>query len=152
MSNTTVGVFASAFDDVGRILCVRQRYASERWTTPGGRLEDGEDPRFGVLRELHEETGYRGTVVGFSGTYIALFKSPMDVVLCFRVALEQRDAWQPNGEISECMFFSRSDLPNHMSYNTRVRILDAFEKKDGVLRLFPTSETLADETLSYLGT
>lgn len=44
MAQPTIGVFAAAFDDQGRILCVLQAYGQMRSTNPGGRLDDGEDP------------------------------------------------------------------------------------------------------------
>ncbi|MEO3784998.1 NUDIX hydrolase [Actinocorallia sp. B10E7] len=40
-----------------------------RWTLPGGGLEHGEDPVDGALRELTEETGYTGRVVGLLGVH-----------------------------------------------------------------------------------
>ena len=145
MVRPTIGVFAAAFDEQDRILCVRQAYGQERWTNPGGRLEDDEDPRAGVLRELHEETGYRGTVVGFLGTYVALYKTPMDIVLFFRVQLHDRDPWVPNSEISVCDFFSEAELPIPMAFNTRIRTQDAFRNHESMFRIFLTAETLAPE-------
>jgi 8-oxo-dGTP diphosphatase len=139
----TIGVFAAAFDEQDRILCVRQAYGQKRWTNPGGRLEDGEDPQAGVLRELHEETGYHGTVVGHLGTYVALYKTPIDIVLFFLVQLHGRDHWTPDSEIAACNFFSEVELPEPMAFNTRVRTQDAFRKQAGTIRLFPTAETLA---------
>jgi ADP-ribose pyrophosphatase YjhB (NUDIX family) len=38
-----------------------------RWTLPGGGLDFGEDPRAGTLRELYEETGYRGRLDALLG-------------------------------------------------------------------------------------
>lgn len=136
----TVGVFAAAFDDQRRILCVRQAYGALQWTNPGGRLENGEDPREGVLRELHEETGYRGTITGFLGTYVALYKKPTDIVLFFRVMLTGRDQWLPNDEISRCEFFAEGELPQPMAYNSRVRMIDAFGASESTLRVFSSPD------------
>ncbi len=50
----------------GRILFVHHAppHAEPHWETPGGGLAEGEDPREGVLRELEEETGVGGRIVG----------------------------------------------------------------------------------------
>ena len=48
----TLGVFAAIFDDIGRILCVRMNYAMQAWTTPGGRVEQGESPLAALKREV----------------------------------------------------------------------------------------------------
>lgn len=48
-------------ESTGRVLlCLRR--ADGTWATPGGHLEPGERPLQGALRELGEETGYRGPV------------------------------------------------------------------------------------------
>jgi 8-oxo-dGTP diphosphatase len=47
--------------DAGRVLLVHHR-ATGHWTLPGGGVEHGEDPIKTPVRELHEETGYRGAV------------------------------------------------------------------------------------------
>ncbi|MFI6943704.1 NUDIX hydrolase [Streptomyces sp. NPDC050418] len=44
------------------------RYDNEEvgrhWAMPGGGLDEGEKPRDGALRELHEETGWRDLALG----------------------------------------------------------------------------------------
>lgn len=51
----------------GRVLLVRrsetERFLPRVWGVPCGKLEPGESPRDGVLRELKEETGLLGHVV-----------------------------------------------------------------------------------------
>jgi ADP-ribose pyrophosphatase len=52
--------------DDGRVLLVRQyRYAVDErvWELPAGRLDPGETPETGVLRELEEEVGLRAATL-----------------------------------------------------------------------------------------
>lgn len=66
---TRVAAYAVVQDDEGRVLLVRitAGYPSGgRWTLPGGGLNFGEDPAHAVLRELTEETGLTGEVVGLA--------------------------------------------------------------------------------------
>lgn len=54
-------------DDKGRVLLVRrsgtEKFLPRVWGVPCGKLEPGEDPRDGALRELKEETGLLGEIV-----------------------------------------------------------------------------------------
>jgi 8-oxo-dGTP diphosphatase len=53
-------VAGALFDALGRVL-IAQRPAGKalagRWEFPGGKLDDGEDPYSGLVRELREELG-----------------------------------------------------------------------------------------------
>ncbi|MEM8713956.1 MAG: NUDIX hydrolase, partial [Planctomycetota bacterium] len=57
----------------GRVVLIGQyRYphGKTHWECPAGRLEPGEDPSAGALRELREETGYRaGSLRALPGFY-----------------------------------------------------------------------------------
>ena len=60
-----VAAYALCRDDDGRILLCHiapSVGAGDLWTLPGGGLEFGEPPAEAVLRELAEETGYRGEI------------------------------------------------------------------------------------------
>ena len=52
-------VGALVHDDLGRLLVVRRGRPPGQglWSVPGGRVEDGEDDRAAVVREVLEETG-----------------------------------------------------------------------------------------------
>ncbi|MFF4543875.1 NUDIX hydrolase [Streptomyces sp. NPDC001435] len=58
---------AVVMDERGRVLLVRrserERFLPCVWGVPCGKLEQGESPRDGALRELKEETGLLGEVV-----------------------------------------------------------------------------------------
>jgi len=50
-----ISLKASIKDDTGRILLLREKDGS--WELPGGGLEQGEDPKTALSREINEETG-----------------------------------------------------------------------------------------------
>ena len=54
-------------DDEGRILLARRAREPDasKWDLPGGFLEEGEDPRAALRRELNEETGLEVEPVAF---------------------------------------------------------------------------------------
>ncbi|WP_313896047.1 NUDIX hydrolase [Streptomyces sp. YIM 98790] len=55
----------------GRVLLVRRSYRERFlpgvWGVPSGKLEPGERPEDAVLRELKEETGLSGEIIGTGG-------------------------------------------------------------------------------------
>jgi ADP-ribose pyrophosphatase YjhB (NUDIX family) len=62
---TRVGAYAICLDETDRILLCRLEPSvapGETWTLPGGGIEFGEAPAAAVIRELAEESGYRGVV------------------------------------------------------------------------------------------
>ena len=66
---TRVAAYALSTDKAGRILLCRIAPSvapGKIWTLPGGGLEFGEPPEQAVLRELAEESGYQGEIVGLA--------------------------------------------------------------------------------------
>ncbi len=62
-----VAAYNVCVDDESRLLLCRLSNITERpgaWTLPGGGIDFGEHPEAGALRELHEEAGLVGRIVG----------------------------------------------------------------------------------------
>lgn len=137
-----IGVFASLFDDEGRIVLVRQNYRGQCWAQPGGRLEAGEAPLDGVLREILEETGYRAEIIGFIGASASPWRD--DLVLHFRARIISREPWSPDSEITDCALFAPDALPEPMRTTSRARIADAVSGRSNVFRTHVSVDSYSD--------
>ena len=76
----SVGAFAAAFDDEGRVLCVRHQRREQLWGMPGGKIDPGEDPLATVKREVMEEAACGIEVETFVGVYSAVYKDELVLV------------------------------------------------------------------------
>jgi len=116
------------------MLLVRMAYGNRSWTTPGGALEPGETIEDGLKREVLEETAYHIQPSHVIGVYSK--PSENEVVIFAEATIIDREAWQPNKEISEVGFFTERNLPSPMNPRPRIRIADAFQGEHGILRSF----------------
>jgi 8-oxo-dGTP diphosphatase len=109
---------AVVMDERGRVLLVRrserERFLPRVWGVPCGKLEQGESPRDGALRELKEETGLLGEIVrrvgqssfvsDYQGHEVKNWQDNFLVrPLSRQVVLPERDqeyAWLTQGELS----------------------------------------------------
>jgi len=98
-------VYVIAFDREGRFLMVR--HARRAWEMPGGKLEPGEDPEAGAVREFREETGY-------DVHSLAIIKREVEGFV-YAGQVGEKLAIQPNlDEIAGVHFFY--DLPSELSF------------------------------------
>jgi 8-oxo-dGTP diphosphatase len=137
---SSIGVFASLFDTSGRILLVRQAYAAHRWTTPGGRVEDGESPLMALEREVLEEIGCEVQVAHLIGVYAKPYRD--DLVLSFAATLVGGTPRACSPEIADIGFFQGGDIPADIAFNSMVRVRDALDGCRGVVRVFDSATSL----------
>jgi len=130
-----MGAFITILNRRNEVLCVQQAYANRNWTTPGGQIQDGEDPFEAVLRETREEVGIDITNLIFSGLYWKSYAR--DLVFSF-VASSDPDQFhfKSNSEISQAAYFDINALPSPMAMNTQVRIRDAALRTTPQLTIF----------------
>jgi mutator protein MutT len=55
-------------DEALEIMLVRAKKTPEHWIFPKGHIEDGETAELAAVRELEEEAGIRGELVGLIGS------------------------------------------------------------------------------------
>lgn len=120
---TRVAAYALCIDD-GRLLLARLaagELAVGQWTLPGGGLDFGEAPAGAVLRELGEETGLSGEIIGLADV-LSWSRRSMQVgdgvdgefhaiQIVYRVRVTGgalRD--EPDGSTDAARWFSREEL------------------------------------------
>ena len=106
-----LGVAARVVRD-GKVLLVQEGNGRHqgRWGLPKGHVEPGESPEAAALRELVEETGLAGTVIGLAGVRTALRTDGPAVFLCYEVDAHEGNVEAGGDEISSVSWFSLSDL------------------------------------------
>jgi len=81
-----------------KILLVQQNDGREDWVLPGGRLNNGEQPREGLKREIQEEIGAEIDVGGLVDCTVFTSKSGMNhFVVVFEATLVGASRPKPDG-------------------------------------------------------
>ena len=115
-ANTVPAVAALVVDDERRVLLARRAYEPDAglWDTPGGFLEEGEDPASGLRRELIEETGLTIEIGDFVGMFDDRYGDEPDATAVLNLVWEVRIAGgEPRAadDVSELRWFARDALP-----------------------------------------
>ncbi len=115
-ANPVPAVAALVTDDHGRLLLARRAYEPDAglWDTPGGFLDEGEDPRAGLRRELLEEAGVEIEVGDFYGMYLDRYgrddDAPHVLNLVWRGSIVGGEL-EPADDVSELAWFAIDALP-----------------------------------------
>lgn len=86
---------------------------AHKWALPGGYLDRDETAEQGVLRELQEETGWVGRVIGLFRINTNPHRPKEDrqnIVLEYLIE-PMRQTGKPDREISDVRWFAYNDLP-----------------------------------------
>ena len=106
-----LGVAARAIQN-GRILLVKEARGHFRnlWGFPKGSVDEGESPEAAVIRELSEETGVNGSIIGLSAVRSTVSKDKPAVFLCYDVSVSDDELSTPSDEILELKWATLDEL------------------------------------------
>ena len=106
-----LGVAARVIED-NKILLVKEAHGNYagKWGLPKGYVESGESPEAAVLRELSEETGSTGTIIGLAAVRSTTSNNIPAVFLCYDVSIETKKDGHESTEIIEYGWFSLEQL------------------------------------------
>jgi 8-oxo-dGTP diphosphatase len=110
----TKRVVAALIVKTGKILiCQRTKHQTMplKWEFPGGKIEEGEQPRDALRRELDEELGIDATVGDEVARIRHEYKSGNSVELRFYVVYEFRGELE-NRIFKDMQWVERKDLPS----------------------------------------
>ncbi|HVE90963.1 MAG TPA: NUDIX hydrolase N-terminal domain-containing protein [Actinomycetota bacterium] len=130
-----VDVRAAVFDDLGRILLVRETSDAGRWTLPGGWANVNDTPSESVVREVVEETGFVVEAAKLLMVQDRDRHNPPGVFhsykLFFSCTLTGGSA-RGSHETSDPAFFARDSIPHDLSLGrtTPTQIRRCFEHLD----------------------
>lgn len=133
-----IGVFGIIKDQENRVLlCLRNDY--NIWNLPGGRLEKGESPWQGVIREVKEETGLNVEIIRLIGVYSKPNKD--EIVFSFECKVLGGELTL-NEEAKDIKYFSFTEIPENTVLKQVERIKDSFgDKEKTILKIQQTDKS-----------
>jgi 8-oxo-dGTP diphosphatase len=94
------------------------------WSLPGGRIEWGERAADAALRELREETGCEGEIVGLIDAVDGLMSDRHYVLIDYAVRWMSGEP-RAGDDAREARFFAPAELPALGMWGETVRIIEA---------------------------
>jgi 8-oxo-dGTP pyrophosphatase MutT (NUDIX family) len=131
----------AAFKD-GKLL-VGKRNDNQKWTLPGGHIEEGESHREAAARELLEETGLEASNLEYLGTGVVSRGNKTLRIYCYQADVEGEPSGEqdPDNECSEWRFVE--GLPEEIAENLH-------SKNNVTLRLLGLQEGEVVKTEDFL--
>ena len=116
-AHSAPAVSAIVVDRDGRVLLARRKSDPDagRWDTPGGFLEEGEEPLEALRRELREETGLEVQPGSFLGTYMDTYGEGPEAGTVLNLVWEATivsGEMHADDDVSELRWFPPEDLPD----------------------------------------
>lgn len=103
----------------------RRRY--DDWTLPKGKLEDGESWKEAALREVREETGYEGDMLGFAGAIAYQIDSKSKVVCFWHMIAKGEPGLPRDDEVADVFWFSPAEAHVRLQYPLERALIEVWQ-------------------------
>ena len=132
------------------ILLVKEARGTyqNKWGLPKGRVDGDETPESAAIRELQEETGFGGSIVGLAAARSTFHAGKPAIFLVYDAQIETQQYSPLADEISEIDWFQLNELKslNWISETMHTLAIDAL---DGSRMALVPSKSLSKEKTNY---
>jgi len=122
------GALIGRVDRRGRLL----------WSLPKGHVEAGESPEQAAIREVQEETGIRGRVLGKLGVidfwFVAESQRVHKTVHHFLLEAESGELSDADIEVDQVAWVPLDDLAHRLAYDTERKLMASLPDQLGLIR------------------
>jgi ADP-ribose pyrophosphatase YjhB (NUDIX family) len=110
------------------LLMVKRRYdpRAGAWCLPAGFMEYGETPERCAVRELKEETGLLGRLLGLHGVYAGVDDPRVRSVLILYVAERVSGRLTPGDDALDARWFPRAKLPRAIAFSSHAQAIEEY--------------------------
>ena len=105
----------------------RNRY--QDWTLPKGKLQEGENWEQAALREVVEETGYKGQITGFAGAISYLVNGKTKIVVYWHMSAIEPPIANLDIEVNHMEWLTVEEALHRLQYPLERSLLEIW--KDG---------------------
>ena len=97
-------------------VAIIHRPVHDDWTLPKGKLNDGETPEEGALREVREETGLSCEIVRPAGCTAYIDRQGRDKIVCYWLMRPIEGEFQPGEEVDALRWLPVQQAIQQLSY------------------------------------
>lgn len=108
-------------------VAIIHRPLQDDWTLPKGKLNDGETPEQGALREVEEETGLRCEIVRPAGCTAYVDRRGRDKIVCYWLMRPIEGDFRPSEEVDALRWLTLQQAIEQLSYPVDRALLEPQE-------------------------